>query len=489
MLKHSLFQNSLVLMIKVLTLGGFFLSVTTLSLSTANAANGSSAARSANADASSYGQDYGQVVKVEKLSEAKMTGALKSVRDNLDEFKRLQVEALLATEKSGTLERLKGSPVILEQLRPKAKDSEGGKFIVRRDSNGATRYYLRTLYEDGKFKLEAETDRNRVLNGNAVLYYPNGDIASIVAYKNGLKDGYFLIYGNDRKKAIEGFYKEGKKDSLERRFYANAVVEWETQYQNGLMNGIEKHFNDDGKLISSISYVNGKKHGWSEYYDNGVLTSKIEFINDKPTGAYVTYNEDGTIQREVPRSKAAKRFENEVPEVTKEWSDDSLDVNAIGTAVGLNTSDDAAQNAFSNSMNNPTANADANSNVANAHPADPRSTTSQHSQNGQNGANAAGQNGAASTVDDGEYVEMKEVESTDKAVTGAVEYIPKVYDAAIDNIQKPTAGITIESANDDNDDSNNVDITPSAAAGATTTPQNNTNNQSSGSNIRIAPSK
>lgn len=347
-------------------------------------------------------------VRIERLTEPQMTEALREVRAARPDFRRLEKEALLSLQRPGLREALIDSPIFYEQLNQDLPQNKEPQPFTAKDENGNRKYFLRYYYDNGRVLVEAETNNRRVLNGNAVTYFENGAVASIVSYVDGVKDGYFIVYDMSGRKIIEGFYKNNLKDSLERRYYPNGNIEWESEFKQGLNDGPEKYYDENGVLKSVTIYEQGVKNGWSEHYRNGVLDTKVEFIKDKPSGAYAVYNPDGSIQREVPRAKAAANFEN-----------------AENKALLSEALFKEAQTKASLSNN----------------------TNSSSSVNSQ------------APRDDGEYVEMLDVSSTDKAVTGAVEYIPTVHDERLHQGDSPEI-VPSDTVVDHANNSNNHNMSP-----------------------------
>lgn len=85
------------------------------------------------------------------------------------------------------------------------------------------------------------------LEGERLVYYPNGQVAEKQFYKNGLKDGIFTRYTDK-----------------------NVILE-ELIYLNGELHGYSKYFSPKGELIIEGAYKKGKKEGVWKYYENGKL--------------------------------------------------------------------------------------------------------------------------------------------------------------------------------------------------------------------------
>lgn len=117
-------------------------------------------------------------------------------------------------------------------------------------------------------------------------FHPNGVLKAQYAIQNGMKNGIQSnfdeqgqqlvseVYKNDTLVSSGWFTKEGSKDSL-----------WQTFYPNG-------------NLLSKGNYVNGKKEGvWTYYFPNQKIEQKGRYKDDLPTSEWVWYYPNGQIRR------------------------------------------------------------------------------------------------------------------------------------------------------------------------------------------------
>jgi antitoxin component YwqK of YwqJK toxin-antitoxin module len=63
--------------------------------------------------------------------------------------------------------------------------------------------------------------------------------------------------------------------------------------------GVLYHFNENGNLASAVVLHHGKKIHSKEWYYNGVLNKKVNWVNSKLHGACRTWDPEGNIQSEV----------------------------------------------------------------------------------------------------------------------------------------------------------------------------------------------
>jgi serine phosphatase RsbU (regulator of sigma subunit)/antitoxin component YwqK of YwqJK toxin-antitoxin module len=69
---------------------------------------------------------------------------------------------------------------------------------------------LKLFDETGRLDKELEFDSIGILNGNQIVYYPNGMIAVLARTKNGLFHGQNLVFTDDGKVMIQRIYENGK---------------------------------------------------------------------------------------------------------------------------------------------------------------------------------------------------------------------------------------------------------------------------------------
>ncbi|PQJ10886.1 hypothetical protein CJD36_013015 [Flavipsychrobacter stenotrophus] len=156
-----------------------------------------------------------------------------------------------------------------------------GVLIVNGLKNGRESHYY---FRDTLRYLDANWAQG-VRNGEEIGYHSNGNVEHRVIYKNGVVDGPFVIYSENGKIVYKGSIKHGFKDSI-----------WTYYYD-------EKCLKDTERISSQYRFVNNKMlllNSWTkdgrqtvgngnsividtadEYYENGVLTGKTIFDQNK----------------------------------------------------------------------------------------------------------------------------------------------------------------------------------------------------------------
>ncbi|GEM_PF-3357378 len=91
----------------------------------------------------------------------------------------------------------------------------------------------RRLFGKGRKEQEIPTDRSGVLR--KVTYHDNGRMASERYLMDGVMHGPYMLWDTQGNKIAEG------------------------EYRNGMLHGTEQRFGDDGRLIASVQWVEGRR--------------------------------------------------------------------------------------------------------------------------------------------------------------------------------------------------------------------------------------
>jgi antitoxin component YwqK of YwqJK toxin-antitoxin module len=167
-------------------------------------------------------------------------------------------------------------------------------------------------HEDGKLEKKYFINSNGI-HGPFISYFEDGQIEEKCEYINGKLSGLREVY----KSQLHGS--------------SNYHIESRESHLNGFRNGKSETFGDDGKLKESGNYLNDIKNGvWKyfrrydsrtgkdfdnylykqetykigrlngevmEYYPNGNITMKVNYVEGNKRGILEFYNENGTLSR------------------------------------------------------------------------------------------------------------------------------------------------------------------------------------------------
>jgi antitoxin component YwqK of YwqJK toxin-antitoxin module len=117
----------------------------------------------------------------------------------------------------------------------------------------------RTEYRYGSVKRQIENYSGGVLNGNKKVFYESGTLQEDGSYKNGKRDGLVKWYTQEEKPSIEFTYKMGIIEGPAKTYFASGKIQTEGNYKNDNESGEWKEYDEDGNIIKTVLYDNGKK--------------------------------------------------------------------------------------------------------------------------------------------------------------------------------------------------------------------------------------
>lgn len=127
----------------------------------------------------------------------------------------------------------------------KNKVSEGK--VVNKLYEGQWKYY----HKASKAIMTIENYDKGKLEGLRTVFYPNGKIAEEMLYKNNLKNGFY------------------------KRYTESEIIIEESNYKNNEFEGLAIFRDaDDASIVSKGKFVNGKKVGIWQFFQNGKLVKE-----------------------------------------------------------------------------------------------------------------------------------------------------------------------------------------------------------------------
>jgi antitoxin component YwqK of YwqJK toxin-antitoxin module len=183
------------------------------------------------------------------------------------------------------------SSIVLCQNDPSVNqtDSRG-----RKQGHWIKRYPDQTILYEGYFK-----DDHPV--GEFRRYYEDKTIKSVLQYSNNGKEASAVLYHPNGNIASKGNYVNQKKEGKWQFFSAvtKGYLISEDIYSGDLRNGPSVRFYPDSTVAERLIYVNDIRQGeWTRYYPNGSVLLKSNYLNDRINGKFETWSEDGRIEYE-----------------------------------------------------------------------------------------------------------------------------------------------------------------------------------------------
>src|SRR5690606_34019882 len=135
---------------------------------------------------------------------------------------------------------------------------------------------------------------NNFYTGPWKSYYKEGTIQAEYTYENGSLNGEYKSYDTDGKPHYEYLYRKGEVMTF-KYYNKEGQILKEEKKKGGEFNFTG--YSPQGNITSEGLYdvKGGKKGLWKFFSNNGVLTSKGNYINNNVEGLYTNYFKNGNI--------------------------------------------------------------------------------------------------------------------------------------------------------------------------------------------------
>ncbi len=182
---------------------------------------------------------------------------------------------------------------VTDRSRPEFIGKVKSKELYVNDIKEGMSYYY---YDDGKLK-ETINYRNEKPNGTSIEYAEDGRVIAIKRYSKG------SIVERQR---INRYNENKKKNGEWLEFYEGIKIKSESNYKNGVLHGYYKEYNQNGKLILTLLYQDGKlieevKEDTrdivikEERNEQGNIIESGPYLDDIPVGIHKTFDNEGNI--------------------------------------------------------------------------------------------------------------------------------------------------------------------------------------------------
>lgn len=124
---------------------------------------------------------------------------------------------------------------------------------------------------------------------------------------------YTRFYYPDSMLSSEGWMRNGKPDAYWKSYYPNGNIRSEGIRKNYSLDSIWTFYDVQGNLQMTISYSEGRKHGFRRIYTEDEMV-EVDFVNDTIQGFENHYNKQGHLLQRIPYEKGlaeglAKEFD------------------------------------------------------------------------------------------------------------------------------------------------------------------------------------
>ena len=156
-----------------------------------------------------------------------------------------------------------------------------------------------SYHSNGKVKEERSFDDNEKIHGDVITYNEAGVIVEEARYLHGMKHGMQMETKN---KGLREYvnYNDGVLEGKFLCLYPDGAKQREGAYEKeNVKTGKWTLWAEDGKIIQEEHYLNGKLNGEKKvYYATGNLHTTGKFVDDKPNGRHLEYDEQNRVSIE-----------------------------------------------------------------------------------------------------------------------------------------------------------------------------------------------
>lgn len=177
-------------------------------------------------------------------------------------------------------------------------------------------------YENGWLRYEGIIDMNGKRQGLWKEYYQTGELRSKGKYVNSNPVGEWKFYFQDKSIEIIGNYdNKGRKSGEWIWFYITGDTMMIENYTDGELDGEFIEFDEDGRIVSQGTFVEGSEEGKWTYYNNG-YTEKGSYYDGMRQGEWVSRFADGKpayivhYEQDLMHGKYTSYWENGHAKVT-----------------------------------------------------------------------------------------------------------------------------------------------------------------------------
>lgn len=138
--------------------------------------------------------------------------------------------------------------------------------------------------------------QGKPFSGVAVLNSVKGKIVLETTYKNGLPNGLEITYYDNGNKRSESMMKNGKYNGKVKHYYETGKIKSSETYKDDYKFGPAIYYYENGQVSREGIYSDCKEIGvWIEYYKNGVKKSEGHFEEAQKTGEWKYWDKNGKL--------------------------------------------------------------------------------------------------------------------------------------------------------------------------------------------------
>lgn len=121
--------------------------------------------------------------------------------------------------------------------------------------------------------------------GDAVTYYPSGQMATLEQFQDGRWHGKRLRWFEDGVLSQESLYEQERPVGTHKSWWSNGHLRTQYEYENGELHGIAYKWYRSGEKFKMLNYVEGEASGLQQgWRENGKLFANFEYRNGRVFG-------------------------------------------------------------------------------------------------------------------------------------------------------------------------------------------------------------
>ena len=137
---------------------------------------------------------------------------------------------------------------------------------------------------------------NDYQNGDWKYFHKSGNISSEGKFINGFESGKWISYFEGGELDEVGEYVNGLKDGIWGRFNINGEVKQEEIYNLGKLISVSEFKLLNGQIITNSTFKDGAGE-LIDYYENGDIFSKSNYLDGELDGYFVEFHSNGKISQ------------------------------------------------------------------------------------------------------------------------------------------------------------------------------------------------
>lgn len=140
--------------------------------------------------------------------------------------------------------------------------SKGSRLTIpQHPSEGQTvakDHIITMLRQYGQPAEEVRLEQRGKLDGECILYYPDGKLKAQMYYKEDQLHGPSTFYSATGQILAESFFMDGKQEGVSNWYYPTGSLYACHHFKNGLLDGIQEYFLEDGSPKTILKYHQGQ---------------------------------------------------------------------------------------------------------------------------------------------------------------------------------------------------------------------------------------